>query len=552
MSMSIGLRLMTDTDGGLAQMTRDPSVAESKGLDLISTESARFTGDVIKRIAEGSATISYQVVEGVLRLLGQDPAEIPALISSLLALGILMLGVGGIAWWSTRLILAYLSPQRRSRPFWVRAILLSLIRPLRVLIWIYGGFVAVSPLLIYLEGQSQIAAIPLFGVLHYLIVASTVAGWVWVLLAALGHLRDRTQALARKERSASVLVTVGIPLLVRCLEVIVPLLAVMVFLELVPVPSRLQMGVAGVSTVIIILTMAWVAGQLLIRLDDLILSRFDISAADNLRARTIYTQVYVVQRISLFVLGLITVAGILLVIPEVRQLGQALLASAGAAGIIIGFALQRTLGNLFAGILIAFTQPIRLDDVVIVEGEWGWIEEITLTYVVVKVWDWRRLVLPISYFIEHPFQNWTRTSASIIGTIFMYVDYTIPVESLRTEFEAIVKKHPLWDGRVYCLQVTELKERTVELRVLVSAVDSPKAWDLRCDVREAMLKFVQHHYPQCLPVFRLDSGRPIPVNGHHHPLNTESSKHLMAEERRDIETTQDPDSWEKSPEIITG
>ncbi|NJL98225.1 MAG: mechanosensitive ion channel family protein [Synechococcaceae cyanobacterium SM2_3_2] len=373
--------------------------------------------------------------------------------------------------------------------------------------------------------------------LHYVIVASTLGGLVWFLLAALAHVSHRIRALARRDHSPSLLATIGIPLVVNCLDVIVPLTAVILFLELVPVPSSLQSGVTGISAIVIILTLAWVLAQLLVKLDDIILSRFDISAADNLRARTIYTQVYVIQRIGLFILGLITIAGILLVFPAVRQLGQALLASAGAAGIILGFALQRTLGNLFAGILIAFTQPIRLDDVVIVEGEWGWIEEITLTYVVVKVWDWRRLVLPISYFIEQPFQNWTRTSASIIGTIFMYVDYTIPVEDLRSEFEAIVKKHPLWDRRVYCLQVTELKERTVELRVLVSAVDSPKAWDLRCDVREAMLKFVQHRYPECLPVFRLDTGKPIPTNGHVTPRLSDSSKHLMADEIRDIETT---------------
>jgi small-conductance mechanosensitive channel len=509
---------------------------QNNGLDLVATESARFTGDVLKHIAEGSASFSLSVVEIMVRAIGQDLNGIPAVVHSLLAIGILLMIVGSFAWWSTRLIRAYLSPQRRSRPFLIRALLISVIRPLRFLIWVYGGFVAVAPLLIYLEGQSQLTGAQMFGVLHYVIVASTIGGLVWFLLAALAHVSHRIRALARRDRSASLLVTIGIPLVVSCLDVIVPLTAVIVFLELVPVPSTLQSGVTGVSAIVIILTLAWVLGQLLVKLDDIILSRFDISAADNLRARTIYTQVYVVQRIGLFILGLLTFAGILLVFPEVRQLGQALLASAGAAGIILGFALQRTLGNLFAGILIAFTQPIRLDDVVIVEGEWGWIEEITLTYVVIKVWDWRRLVLPISYFIEQPFQNWTRTSASIIGTIFMYVDYTIPVEDLRSEFETIVKKHPLWDGRVYCLQVTELKERTVELRVLVSAVDSPKAWDLRCDVREAMLKLVQHRYPECLPVFRLDSGKPIPANGHATPRMSESTKHLMAAEIRDIET----------------
>ncbi|NJO85563.1 MAG: mechanosensitive ion channel, partial [Synechococcaceae cyanobacterium RM1_1_27] len=517
--------------------SQDTLNSQDNGLDLVATESAHFTGNVLKHVAERSATFSLSVVEIMVRASGQDLNGIPAVAHSLLAIGILLMIVGGFAWWSTRLIRAYLSPQRRSRPFLIRALLISIIRPLRFLIWIYGGFVAVAPLLIFLEGQSQLTGAQMFGMLHYVIVASTLGGLVWFLLAALAHVSHRIRALARRDHSPSLLATIGIPLVVNCLDVIVPLTAVILFLELVPVPSSLQSGVTGISAIVIILTLAWCWHSCWSSWMISSLSRFDISAADNLRARTIYTQVYVIQRIGLFILGLITIAGILLVFPAVRQLGQALLASAGAAGIILGFALQRTLGNLFAGILIAFTQPIRLDDVVIVEGEWGWIEEITLTYVVVKVWDWRRWYCRSVYFIEQPFQNWTRTSASIIGTIFMYVDYTIPVEDLRSEFEAIVKKHPLWDRRVYCLQVTELKERTVELRVLVSAVDSPKAWDLRCDVREAMLKFVQHRYPECLPVFRLDTGKPIPTNGHVTPRLSDSSKHLMVDEIRDIETT---------------
>ncbi len=312
-------------------------------------------------------------------------------------------------------------------------------------------------------------------------------------------------SLFRSNEATSELDKVLAQIFFLSLRVIVPLLAIAVGLNFVELPEAYHWARNTAISACVILAVSWALAQIILGLDDLILLRYKLDEEDNLRARTIYTQVHVIQRIGLAALSVLTLASILLLFPEVQKFGQALLASAGVASIIIGFSLQRALGNLFAGIQIAFTQPIRLDDVVIVENEWGWIEEITLTYVVVKIWDWRRLVVPISYFIEKPFQNWTRSSASIIGTIFIYVDYTIPVDKLRTAFENIVKAHKLWDGQVYCLQVTECKERTVELRVLVSAANSPQAWDLRCDVREAMLQHVQETYPESLPQVRLEA-----------------------------------------------
>jgi len=201
---------------------------------------------------------------------------------------------------------------------------------------------------------------------------------------------------------------------------------------------------------------------------------------------------------------IVTASVILMMFEQLRVIGVSLLASAGIAGLILGFSAQKVLSNLFAGIQIAITQPIRLDDVVIVENEWGWIEEITLTYVVVKIWDLRRLIIPISYFIEKPFQNWTRISADILGTVYIYGDYTIPVAKLREELTRILQSTDLWDGKVDGLQVTNAKEYTLELRALMSAKDSPKAWDLRCLVREKLVAFVQENYPQCLPKFRTE------------------------------------------------
>ena len=190
--------------------------------------------------------------------------------------------------------------------------------------------------------------------------------------------------------------------------------------------------------------------------------------------------------------------------PSLRAVGFSLFASAGAAGLIVGLAARPTLSNLIAGLQIALTDPIRIDDVVIVEGEWGWIEEINTTYVVVRIWDLRRLVVPLTHFIEKPFQNWTRRSADILGTVFFYADYTVPVDEIRAELRRIVEGSELWDGEVCGLQVTNATERTVELRALVSAATSPEAWDLRCMVRERMIEFLMRHYPESLPRVRAE------------------------------------------------
>ena len=188
---------------------------------------------------------------------------------------------------------------------------------------------------------------------------------------------------------------------------------------------------------------------------------------------------------------------------EVRQLGISLFASAGVAGIIIGFAAQKLIATVLAGLQIAITQPIRIDDVVIIENEWGRIEEITLTYVVVKIWDQRRLVVPSTYFFEKPFQNWTRTSAEILGTVFLYTDYHVSFDALRKELTRLLESTPLWDKRVNVLQVTDAKEYGVEIRALVSAKDSPTAWDLRVFIREKMIEFIQKNYPESLPRTRV-------------------------------------------------
>jgi len=249
--------------------------------------------------------------------------------------------------------------------------------------------------------------------------------------------------------------------------------------------------------------LAWLCIIGITNIRTVVMAKYDITSKNNLKARKMQTQLVVIERILIVLVLLIAFSVTLLSFPKIRQVGVSLLASAGIAGIIIGFAAQQSISMFLAGFQIAFTQPIRLDDVVIVEGEWGWIEEITLTYVVVRIWDKRRLIVPINYFIEKPFQNWTRTSAEIMGTVFIYVDYGFPVDKMREELTRILKEADEWDGKVNVLQVTDSREHTMELRALMSSVDSPTSWDLRVKVREKLIGFVQQQFPQYLPNTRV-------------------------------------------------
>lgn len=245
-------------------------------------------------------------------------------------------------------------------------------------------------------------------------------------------------------------------------------------------------------------------------LEQVVAREFPVDRADNLEARRVLTQVRVLGRTMRVVVVVLGLAAALLSIPGVRQLGASLLASAGLAGLAIGLAARPVLANLIAGVQIALTQPIRLDDVVIIEGEWGRVEEITGTYVVVRIWDERRLVVPLNWFIEHPFQNWTRTSAQILGTVYLWLDYRTPLGPLREELARLCRQAPEWDGRVCLLQVTEAGEHAMQLRALVSSADAGRNWDLRCVVREGLLTFIQQQYPDALPRWRgeLSSARP--------------------------------------------
>ena len=290
----------------------------------------------------------------------------------------------------------------------------------------------------------------------------------------------------------------------RPLQWIVILLVVRMVGKLPDMKEQVPEVAGQMLAIILIAFFAWFLIRLAYVLEDYIITRFDVGVKDNLKARKIHTQFRVLKRIIIVIVCILAFGSILMTFEKVRQLGTTILASAGVVGIVVGMAAQRTISTFIAGVQIAITQPIRVDDVVIVENEWGRIEEITLTYVVVRIWDLRRLIVPITYFIEKPFQNWTRISADILGTVYLYTDYTVPVDAVREEVQNILKKSEYWDGKVCGLVVTNAKEQTLELRALMSAADASLAWDLRCEVREKLIEFVKREYPKALPRVRAE------------------------------------------------
>jgi small-conductance mechanosensitive channel len=304
---------------------------------------------------------------------------------------------------------------------------------------------------------------------------------------------------------------------------LIPLLALQTVWTSAPDDLMLINTVRHVNGMLVVGCFTWLALRCVKAIGEAVAIRNPLDIEDNLQARRIQTQVRVLVR-CLNVLVLLFGTGLILMsFPPVRQIGTSLLASAGLAGLAAGFAAKPVLGNLIAGLQIAISQPIRLDDVVIVEGEWGRIEEISGTYVVVKIWDERRMVIPLQYFIEKPFQNWTRSTSSLIGSVFLWVDYALPLEELREETERICKDIPhLWDGRVCVLQVTDTTDKAMQLRVLLSSADSSRSWDARCHMRERLISYIAKQYPQCLPILRAEmSSRTIQPERDGHETPTE-------------------------------
>ena len=308
----------------------------------------------------------------------------------------------------------------------------------------------------------------------------------------------------------------------RAIEVPAHLLLHLVALGLAwqqrPDDFALASGVERFLTLLFIGMLTWLLARVVHGVARGVVDANPLAVADNLAARRIQTQTQVLSRTVQGMVVLIGLSLMLMTFPAVRQIGTSLLASAGVVGIVAGFAARPVLGNLIAGLQIGLSQPIRIDDVVIVENEWGVIEEITGTYVVVRIWDQRRLIVPLQHWIEKPFQNWTRSTSELIGTVFLWVDYRTPLAPLREALKMACENSPHWDRRLALLQVTEAGDKAMQLRCLVTAASAPAAWDLRCHVREHLIDFLQREYPDCLPRHRADvdragSAAPSATNG---------------------------------------
>ena len=278
------------------------------------------------------------------------------------------------------------------------------------------------------------------------------------------------------------------------------------------IPESYFEYIKSISTLLYIISITWGLIVTIKIIKHRVIGHYDLSVSDNLQARKIYTQFNILERIIIFVIILFAIGVALMSFESIRSIGVSMLTSAGVAGIIIGFSAQKALGTLLAGIQIAFTQPIRMDDVVIVEGEWGTIEEITLTYVVIKIWDKRRLVVPTTYFIENSFQNWTRSSSDLLGTVYIYTDYRVNIEALRTELKNILDSTPLWDKNVQGIQVTNATKEAIEIRALMSARNSSDSWDLRVHVREKLIVFIQQHHSESIPRTRIYLDKTTPTH----------------------------------------
>jgi small-conductance mechanosensitive channel len=371
-------------------------------------------------------------------------------------------------------------------------------KPLYVLIWIFGGYIAATPLLLKLMASERLQVVR--GFVDKLFDLGMFAILLWLFFRFTHVLEARLAAWAAKTQSK--FDDMFVALLGKSLRVIVPVVGIIFALPLLGLPAEYSGVLAKGSSILLIIAVAFILSQAVNLGGKAVLMKYDIAAPDNLHARKVQTQVLFISKTFYVLIGLFAVASVLMLFEEVRRFGTSILASAGVVGVILGFAAQKTISNLLAGLQLAMTQPIRLDDVVVVEGEWGRIEEISLTYVVLHIWDDRRLVLPLSYFIEKPFQNWTRVSAELLGSVFVWVDYSLPLEETRNAVKEIVESNPLWDRRFWNLQITDATERTMQIRVLATAADSSKSWDLRCAIREQLIGYIQKHHPQGLPQLR--------------------------------------------------
>ncbi len=293
------------------------------------------------------------------------------------------------------------------------------------------------------------------------------------------------------------------PFLARAAAALFPIFLLFSLFPLFVTSERFDTAIHNLLSMLLIGSIAGVLVHGVNIVERALREHYRVDVADNLAARKVHTQIAVLRKLINFIIVLIALASMLMLFDKVRQLGTSILASAGIMGVVLGFAAQKVFGNLLAGVQIAMTQPIQLDDAVVVQGEWGWIEELTLTYVVVRLWDWRRLVLPINWFIDNPFENWTRRTNDLIGSVILYADFSLPLDALQEEATRIAQNSPLWSGVVCKVQLLEMTEYNMQLRVLVSARGGGDTFDLRCEMREGLIRFIGREYPDAFPRMRI-------------------------------------------------
>ena len=383
----------------------------------------------------------------------------------------------------------------RKHQSWLALSASAVRKPLALFLWMCGGAFALMPVATGIIGRpTRIFYVSLLTTIFY-------AGWIiavlWLLFRAVLAIEKRMNEWAN--RTGSLIGKVVIPIAGHTARLAVPLLGVILLLPLLKLPEDWTWATEKGFGILLIVAFSFLIVRGINAVQSALMSRHRMDSPDNVSARRIYTQVSVIRKIIVSAVVILATGSILMMFDPVRQFGTSILASAGIAGIVIGFAAQKTLGNVLAGIQIALTQPLLIDDIVVVEGEFGQIEEITLTYVTVRTWDLRRIILPITYFVEKPFQNWSRVSTELLGTVILYLDYQAPMGELRKELKRLVENNPKWDRRVCGLQVTDAKERVIEVRALMSGADPSKLGDLRAEVREGLINFLVRNHPEALP-----------------------------------------------------
>jgi small-conductance mechanosensitive channel len=414
------------------------------------------------------------------------------LLASVGAIALLSIFVWWFVWIVHRRAGEIQSGQQQS---WLALTASALRKPLAFFLLMCGGGFALMPIATGIIGRPT--RIFWVGTLTGILYAGWIIAVLWLAFRAVLAVEKQMRQWA--DRTGSLIGKVIIPIAGHTFRMAVPLLAIILLLPLLRLPDEWTWVTQKGFGILLIVAFSVLIVRGINAVQTALLSRHRMDVPDNLSARKILTQVSVIRKIIVSAVVILATGSILMLFDPVRQFGTSILASAGIAGIVIGFAAQKTLGNVLAGIQIALTQPLLIDDIVTVEGEFGQIEEITLTYVTVRTWDLRRLIVPITQLVEKPFQNWSRVSTELLGTVILYLDYQAPMAELRKELKRLVESNPKWDKRVCGLQVTDTKEHVIEVRALVSGSDPGKLGDLRAEIREGLINFLVRNYPESLP-----------------------------------------------------